>query len=197
MKTTLKSAGRIAGMFPIMVLAGGVCFAQPAVTLSVAAGPPTTNLYVSGTGFPASTVVPIYFDVTNLAMAVTDGTGSFSGIQIRVPASALPGTNWVTAAVAGITGDAAQTPFNVQADWAQFHFAASHSGRNPYENVLSRKTARDLGVSWSYTTGDAVTSSPAVANGVVYAGSGDGNVYAIICHGRRHRRLAVAIHHRG
>jgi PGF-CTERM protein len=32
---------------------------------------------------------------------------------------------------------------------------------------------------WNYTTGDAVTSSPAVVNGVVYVGSGDGNVYAL------------------
>ena len=31
---------------------------------------------------------------------------------------------------------------------------------------------------WSYTTGNSVYSSPAVANGVVYVGSYDGNVYA-------------------
>jgi outer membrane protein assembly factor BamB len=32
---------------------------------------------------------------------------------------------------------------------------------------------------WSYTTGGAVTSSPAVANGVVYIGSGDNKLYAL------------------
>jgi len=31
---------------------------------------------------------------------------------------------------------------------------------------------------WSYTTGNEVISSPAVANGVVYVGSADGKVYA-------------------
>jgi outer membrane protein assembly factor BamB len=31
---------------------------------------------------------------------------------------------------------------------------------------------------WSYATGGMVESSPAVANGVVYVGSDDGNVYA-------------------
>lgn len=31
---------------------------------------------------------------------------------------------------------------------------------------------------WSYTTGSAIFSSPAVANGVVYIGSTDDNVYA-------------------
>jgi hypothetical protein len=32
---------------------------------------------------------------------------------------------------------------------------------------------------WSYTTGGAVVSSPAVVRGVVYVGSSDGKVYAI------------------
>jgi len=32
---------------------------------------------------------------------------------------------------------------------------------------------------WNYTTGSAVPSSPAVANGVVYVGSYDGNIYAL------------------
>jgi outer membrane protein assembly factor BamB len=31
---------------------------------------------------------------------------------------------------------------------------------------------------WTYTTGDGVQSSPAVANGVVYASSDDHKVYA-------------------
>jgi eukaryotic-like serine/threonine-protein kinase len=31
---------------------------------------------------------------------------------------------------------------------------------------------------WSYTTGGGVYSSPTVADGVVYVGSDDGNVYA-------------------
>ncbi len=37
---------------------------------------------------------------------------------------------------------------------------------------------------WTYTTGGSVFSSPAVANGVVYAGSNDGNVYAFDLAGR-------------
>jgi outer membrane protein assembly factor BamB len=45
--------------------------------------------------------------------------------------------------------------------------------------ALNAKTGVRL---WSYTTGNdyvfSVTSSPAVANGVVYVGSVDGKVYA-------------------
>jgi hypothetical protein len=73
------------------VLLGGVCFAQPAVTRSVESGTPTTRLQISGSGFPASTAVAIYFDTTELALTTTGSTGAFSGIKIQVPASALPG----------------------------------------------------------------------------------------------------------
>jgi outer membrane protein assembly factor BamB len=36
---------------------------------------------------------------------------------------------------------------------------------------------------WSVATGGPVKSSPAVANGVVYAGSDDGKLYAVDAHG--------------
>jgi PQQ-like domain/Subunit ChlI of Mg-chelatase len=41
-----------------------------------------------------------------------------------------------------------------------------------------RAQRRHRAVLWSYTTGSYVSSSPAVANGVAYVGSGDGKVYA-------------------
>jgi outer membrane protein assembly factor BamB len=41
--------------------------------------------------------------------------------------------------------------------------------------VLNAQTGAKL---WSYATGNGVGASPAVVNGVVYIGSGDGNVYA-------------------
>ena len=42
--------------------------------------------------------------------------------------------------------------------------------------ALHARTGASL---WSYTTGDYVASSPAVANGVVYVGSWDGNLYVL------------------
>jgi len=64
-------------------------------------------------------------------------------------------------------------------DWPQFRFNLCHTGFNPYEFVLSPATVGNLGVRWQYTTGDRVYSSPTVANGVVYVGSNDNNVYAL------------------
>ena len=49
---------------------------------------------------------------------------------------------------------------------------------NPFENVLNVHNVKNLKVKWSYTTGGNVGTSPALANGVVYVGSADGNLYA-------------------
>jgi PQQ-like domain/Divergent InlB B-repeat domain len=57
--------------------------------------------------------------------------------------------------------------------WSMFHNNLSHTGNStstaPTTNTLL----------WSYTTGDAVSSSSAVVGGVVYVGSLDGKVYAL------------------
>jgi len=49
---------------------------------------------------------------------------------------------------------------------------------NPCEKVLNVNNVGSLSLKWSYMTSGYVYSSPAVANGVVYVGSDDGNVYA-------------------
>jgi hypothetical protein len=62
-----------------------------------------------------------------------------------------------------------------------------------YTGVLQRDKTEGLPSLWSYLTGDVVWSSPAVANGVVYVGSTDGNVYALSA---RTGCQAVELHHR-
>jgi outer membrane protein assembly factor BamB len=74
----------------------------------------------------------------------------------------------------------AQKPFTVRTNWSQFHYGPQHQGFNPYENVLNPSNAEGLNQTWSYPTLGAIgTSSPAVANGLVYVGSYDGKLYAL------------------
>src|SRR5215831_18063570 len=147
------------------------------ITVSPRSNPPNTTMLVSGSGFSIGADVDIYFDTSDLALAVTDDTGSFSRIALRVPASALPGEHTVSA-VDRSTGASAQASFRVDTRWSQFRKRPSHDGHNFGENVLSPATVGGLSLLWKYTTGNGVFSSPAVANGVVYVGSNDGNVYA-------------------
>jgi glucose dehydrogenase len=133
---------------------------------------------VAGSGFSAGADVDIYFDITHLALVVTDDTGSFSRTALQVPASALAGRHSVSA-VDRSTGARAETRFSVGVEWAQFRKQANHCGYNPHETVLSPTTVGGLGLRWKYTTGSGVFSSPAVANGMVYIGSEDNNIYAL------------------
>jgi outer membrane protein assembly factor BamB len=151
--------------------------APPAVTLSPSAGPPTSSVSVSGSNFGSYEAVDIYFDTTDEALAATNAQGAFSGTSILVPASALPGTHWITA-VGRHSGLSAQTAFTVQTNWVEFGDLPQHTRANQYENVLSPANVGSLDVDWSAATGAGIFSSPAVVNGVVYVGSNDVNLYA-------------------
>ena len=70
----------------------------------------------------------------------------------------------------------AAVPTGAQYGTIQFHYNAQHTGDySPVagSNALSGK------LTWSFTTGAAVLSSPAVANGTVCVGSDDNNLYAL------------------
>ena len=67
-------------------------------------------------------------------------------------------------------------PVAAQTEAMQFHYNAQHTG--DYSPVAG-STPPNNRLNWNYTTGGYVESSPAVANGVVYVGSDDRNVYAL------------------
>jgi outer membrane protein assembly factor BamB len=138
------------------------------ITLSKTKAPPTALFVVGGSGFGASESVALSFDTTLLANAPTDGNGSFAA-QVEVPGSALPGAHTIVAE--GQTSELrASRPFTVRTNWIQFRYDNRHSGFNPFENVL------DPG---NVAIGGPVFSSPALATGKVYIGSGEGWVYAL------------------
>jgi PQQ-like domain/IPT/TIG domain len=150
----------------------------PQVLLKPATGPPGSAVTVSGTGFGAFEGVDIFFDTTDEALAGTSAAGSFGPITVTVPAAATPGTHWISAA-GRHSGLFAQAAFTVNTDWAQFRDTRKHKGYNPYENVLNTGTVGQIDKDAYLPTGGGVDSSPAVAGGTVYVGSGDHNVYAL------------------
>jgi len=195
----------------VLILAG-LCFGQPSISLSRPGGPPTTQLRVSGTGFTAHAEIDIYFDTKDEALAIANSAGSFSNVAIKAPASALPGTHWVSA-VQRSNDNGAQSPFWVHTNWYQAGFGPNNAEWNPYENVLNPTTVGRLRSNWSYpssgtpsvvqneiyfgsgntiyalkangqpawqyTAGGSVANGVAVADGRLYAGSGDYKIYAL------------------
>lgn len=131
--------------------------------MSPVSGPPATAVTVAGAGFAADEVVDIYYGTADQALTVASGTGNFAGIAIQVPASAVPGTAYLTAAGRRL-GLGAQAQFTVSAAaWAQYRYSATHEGVNPYESVLSASNVSGLDVAWSFATGGEIDSPPTVA----------------------------------
>src|ERR1041384_1319209 len=64
------------------------------------------------------------------------------------------------------------------ANWSAYQHDASHSGLSSGSQV-SASNASSLSQSWAFQTGDWVTGTPIVADGVVYIGSWDGRMYAL------------------
>ncbi len=149
------------------------------VQLSRVNGPPTSRVSVSGSGFGASEQVDVFFGATHEVSADTAGAGTFGPITVRVPASAVPGTYWVSA-TGQSSGLSVQKRFIVRTNWAAFRFSSVHRGFNRYENVLSPGNVGGLVKAWSFRTGLSRDefSAPAVSGGMVYVGAGR-RVYAL------------------
>jgi outer membrane protein assembly factor BamB len=158
-------------------LAGSVAAAGPAVSLTPSVGPPTTSVAVQGTGFGASEVVALAFDLQQIGTASTNSSGAFSA-KIKIPKAALPGLHAIHA-TGQTSGLSAQAPFTVRTDWTRFRYDQNHTGVQPFENVLSPANVPLLQLGWQAQLGKLVDySSPAVVNGVVYIGSSDGRLWA-------------------
>ena len=63
-------------------------------------------------------------------------------------------------------------------DWSAFRYDAAHTGASPDMSISKDAVAGSMVANWSATTGAAIFSSPAVANGIVYVGSNDNKLYA-------------------
>src|SRR5450755_5147374 len=86
------------GLLLVVLSAALAVAANPTVTLTPNVDPPSPSVgapvvfQVSAANFPDTVAVDIYFDTADVALAVTSATGAFSGINVTVPTTAVPGT---------------------------------------------------------------------------------------------------------
>jgi len=71
-----------------------------------------------------------------------------------------------------------QSHADQQDNWPMYGKDLSHSFSNP-QSQINPHNVTSLMPAWTFPTGDAVTASPAVVDGVVYVGSWDGYFYAL------------------
>ena len=66
------------------------------------------------------------------------------------------------------------SPPRERGDWWMFHHDVQHTGRSPFTGPAIPQ------LKWKYATGSAIYSSPALgADGTIYVGSVDDNLYAL------------------
>ncbi|MGP8133280.1 MAG: PQQ-binding-like beta-propeller repeat protein [Halobacteriota archaeon] len=78
--------------------------------------------------------------------------------------------------IAVLFAGVATVPATAQYDTMQFRYNAQHTG--DYGPVAGSNMSKGL-LTWSFTTGSVVLSSPTVVDGVGYVGSEDNNTYAL------------------
>jgi hypothetical protein len=66
-----------------------------------------------------------------------------------------------------------------QTDWPTFGFDGQRTGYNPQEMILSPQTVPSLQFQWGVNLGAPMTAQPIEGNGVVYAATWAGMIYAI------------------
>jgi outer membrane protein assembly factor BamB len=164
----------------LMVLIGAAlgapAFAATVVTLAPAMGHPNLPVTVTGSGFGLSEAVDIYLDTVDTALVASSATGTIS-VPITMPASAQPGSHFVTA-IGRKSGNAASATFKVSTNWIESGFGAAHIAWNQYENTLSPSIVPSLELLWAAPIGSG-HGAPAVVGGKAYVAAADGSgVYA-------------------
>ncbi len=158
--------------------AARVTVGTPSLSVQPAVGPPGVTVAITGSGFSAGEQVDLFIDRVALATATADSLGAFTTASVTIPAAEPPGLHRITAR--GFTSKLrARAPFTVRTDWASYRWDATHTGSNPFENVLSPANMGSLKQLWSGSTGAAVDSAPAVVGGMVFVGAIDGTLYAL------------------
>jgi len=149
----------------------------PSLTLSTAKGHEGQSFSVTAAGFAPYNAIDVYFDTTDVALAVSNNLGVVS-IPIQVPANAQPGTHWVTLD-SRATHIAAQGQFTVNTDWVMQGFNFDGRGLNPYENTLNTSNVGGLTTAWMSPSGGFGNASPFIeVGGNIYIGDVLGSIFA-------------------
>jgi outer membrane protein assembly factor BamB len=148
---------------------------KPSLTLLPSTSPPTGTVVVLGRGYQPGEPVSISLNGQPWGSATASTTGAVSSAPLVVPGTIPSGTYHVT--VTGQWSGILGTSILVDSARWQFRYSAAGGSFNPNETVIGVGNVASLvPAPWEGTASQAITSSPAVVNGDVFAGSLDGNL---------------------
>ena len=129
-----------------------------------------TIVTISGTNFTGATAVAFgglyassFTVVSATSITATVGLGFSGTVTVTTPGGTATSSSPFT-----FTGG------DKRGVWWMFHHDLQHTGRSPFTGPASPVQF------WAFPTNDVIWSSPAIgANGTIYIGSDDGNLYAL------------------
>jgi outer membrane protein assembly factor BamB len=143
---------------------------------------PTSSVKVSGAGFASGEKVKLSLPGAVLATVTAQADGSFPARHCGVPNRYPYGLTALTAK-GQRSGRIASAPLDVTRPWSQFGYDPQHTADLLFDHVLSEEvtpgTALRMMPNWVYSASAAIKSSPAVADGLAFAGDQSGTISAV------------------
>ena len=136
---------------------------------------PTTPVVVTGRGYAPGETVDVSLNGAPWGTATVGTTNTFTTSPLIVPVSLAPGT-YPVFSVGRSSGISATQTLTVSANW-EFRYSASGGSFTPFETRLGVANVATLVAPWQGTATQAITSSPAAHNSLIFAGSLDGKLY--------------------
>jgi outer membrane protein assembly factor BamB len=154
----------------------------PQLTLSATIVPPASTVVASGGPFKAGETVELALQKVTLATATAGSNGMIPNTTLKVPASTQFGLSAVTA-TGETTHKATSAAVDISNLWTQLGYDAARTGYEPNDpvlgNLLQSTKNGYLSPAWTFATGAAVDTSPAVAVGAAYVANTAGSISAV------------------
>jgi outer membrane protein assembly factor BamB len=154
----------------------------PRVAVTPGQAGPAGSVLVSGAGFGSGEKVSLSLPGAALATVTAHADGSLPGVHVRVPVGYPYG---LTALIAKgqRSGRIAAAPLDVTGPWSQLGYDPQRTADQPFDHVLSEEVtpgkAYRMMPYWVYSAPAAIETSPAVADGLAFAGDQSGTISAV------------------
>jgi len=154
----------------------------PRVTLSAGQASPGGSMRVTGHGFGSGEKVTLSLPGAVLATATARADGSFGPRSVTVPPGYAYG---LTALIAKgrRSGRSSTAPLDVTGPWSQLGYGPQRTADQPFDRVLSEEVTPGkqfrMMPYWVYSAPASIQSSPAVADGLAFAGDQSGRLSAV------------------
>lgn len=135
---------------------------------------PASVATVGGSGFGAGENVQLSLNGTVLATATATSTGVVPKTNITIPTGGVFGQASLVA-TGQTSGKATSTPLEISNVWSEAGYNSLHTGTEPNDAVMAHHVsptqAQYFAQAWSYPTGAAIRTQPAISKDIAYFGN--------------------------